>query len=513
MTRVNKLLKNAKWSYIGSFASIVTGFISRTAFIYILGTTYLGLNTVFTSVLGILSFAELGIGNVLNTQLYKPVAENNHEKIKTLINLYRKAYLIIASGIAVIGLAFLPFLNYVIKGAVDIPYVKIYYLVFLFNTVISYFVSYKYSLPNAEQKIYIQTNITTVFSIISIMIQIITIILFRTYWIYLAAQTIVVIVQCLFASIYLDKKYPIFSEKNIKPLQKKEKDEFKNNLSAGVMYKLSDVAINQTDNLIISGMINVETVGLMSNYTMLLTYVEKLTKPILDNTGPGLGDFIATESIERKRDLIKIYQFLGFWINCFCAIGLITLSSPLIKLWLGSDKVLPIITIIIYFINFFYSGLMRAFSSMKAAHGIFYDDWYVGIIAAIVNLVVSIILVHFYGLPGVFIGTLASNIVSEIGRPIISYRKHYHEPLIKYFLRNTKYLIVGICTGIIVFFVTRPILAIVSIPNFIMALGIVVIIPNLIWILIFHRTMEYRYFYNVLKKISLNIFKRSAEKN
>ncbi len=507
MARINNLLVNAKWSYIGSFVSIALGFLSRTVFNYILGTTYLGLNSLFMSVLGLLSFAELGIGNVLNTQLYKPVADNDHNKVKAILHLYKKAYTAIALVIAAIGLAILPFLDLFLKGAENVKYIYVYYLVFLFNTVISYFVSYKFSLPNAEQKNYIQTNIITVFSLVSMLAQVIAIIVFREYWVYLVVQTIFVILQCLYSSIYLNNKYPIFAEKKTK-LAKKDKDDFTSNLSSGVMYKLSEVLILQTDDVIISGMLNVNVTGVMSNYKVLIGYIEKFTKPVLDNTGPGLGNFIATESIERKRELIRVYQFLGFWVYGFCAIGLVTLSTPLIQLWLGADKILSTLTITIFFFNFFFSGLMRAFASIKIAHGIFYDDWYIGFIGAIVKIALSIYLVTLFGLPGLFIGTLASYIVIEIGRPIISYKKHYDEPLMKYFIRNIKYLIVGLATGILMYLLINLIVYPLTLSSFIIATVAVIFIPNIIWVGVFYRTKEFKYFLNIFKNIIAKIFKK-----
>ena len=163
MGRTRKALINILFGYVGTFATAVMSFILRTIFIHYLSAELLGVNSLYTNILSILSMAELGIGTALNFSLYGPVARKDTEKIKSYMLMYRKAYYVIAMVVAVIGLAIAPFLKYLIKepGHVSATDLTLYYLIFLFNTVSSYFVAYKYSLVNAEQKNYIQTNINT----------------------------------------------------------------------------------------------------------------------------------------------------------------------------------------------------------------------------------------------------------------------------------------------------------------------------------------------------------------
>ena len=143
-SRTKMTFKNIFYGYIANIISLVLNFVSRTIFIKMIGTAYLGINGLFTNVLGVLSFAELGIGTALNFSLYKPVAENNKEKIKSIMNLYKMSYRVIAVLIAIIGLILLPFLKFIVKDPGDIGNINIYYLIFLFNTVTGYFVSYKF---------------------------------------------------------------------------------------------------------------------------------------------------------------------------------------------------------------------------------------------------------------------------------------------------------------------------------------------------------------------------------
>ena len=157
--------------------SLVLQFISRTVFIYCLGEAYLGINGLFSNVLGVLSFAELGIGTAINFSLYKPVAEKDIEKIKSYMHYYKWSYRIIALIIAILGIIIIPFLDLLVNLPTKIANIKLFYLVFLFNTVTSYLVSYKFSLVNAEQKNYIYTNINMFFSVTKIIMQIVALLI------------------------------------------------------------------------------------------------------------------------------------------------------------------------------------------------------------------------------------------------------------------------------------------------------------------------------------------------
>ncbi|MDE7360102.1 MAG: polysaccharide biosynthesis protein, partial [Lachnospiraceae bacterium] len=224
MGRIQKAGKNIIFGYISNLVILLVNFIQRTVFIYVLGRTLSGVNGVYTDVLSVLSLTELGIGTALNYSLYKPVAERNIEKIKSYMRFYKKAYLTIAGVIAVLGIAISPFLRYILKnpGNLTVGELTLYYYLFLFNTVISYFVTYKYSLVNAEQKNYIQTNITTLTKLATATVQIAVLLLFRNFLFYLLAQSVVELLQKIFVTVYLDRLYPYLRDKDVKKLTAEE---------------------------------------------------------------------------------------------------------------------------------------------------------------------------------------------------------------------------------------------------------------------------------------------------
>ena len=251
MGRVQSAAKNIAFGQIGNFITQILGFILRTVFIAHLGDTLNGINALYTGILSVLSMAELGVGTALNYSLYKPVADKNYEKIKSYMLLYKQAYRIIGLVIAGIGLAISPLLPYLVKQpeGVSVRDLTLYYFIFLFNTVSSYFVAYKYSLVNAEQKNYIQTNVITITKMITVSLQIVVILTTANFYFYLLTAAAVELLQKIFVSRYLDKRYPYLKDKDVTRLSKEETGEIVKKTKALVLHKVGDVARLQTDSM------------------------------------------------------------------------------------------------------------------------------------------------------------------------------------------------------------------------------------------------------------------------
>ena len=103
-SRSEYVMRNASVTLAMQILKNLIGFVGRTVFIKVLGAEYLGVNGLFTDILTVLSLAELGIGNAMVFSLYKPLAEKNVAKIKSLMRLYAQSYRIIGFSIAALGL-------------------------------------------------------------------------------------------------------------------------------------------------------------------------------------------------------------------------------------------------------------------------------------------------------------------------------------------------------------------------------------------------------------------------
>ena len=275
MGRVRYATRNIIFGFLGSGATTLLNFILRQVFITHLGDTLLGVQDLYSEILTMLSLAELGVGTALNYSLYGPVARGEREKIKSYMQLYKKAYRTIAIVIAVIGLALVPFLPWIVKNAdyLTLRQLRVYYLLFLFNTVTTYFVAYKYSLANAEQKNYIQTNADAISKAVSVVLQLLGLLVLPNYLLYLLIQVGVSLGQKIFISCYLNRKYPLLLEKNVEPLTKEETGAVVDKTKALMLHRIGDMARLQTDAIIISSCLGVVWVGLIGTYKMIVNSV------------------------------------------------------------------------------------------------------------------------------------------------------------------------------------------------------------------------------------------------
>lgn len=503
MGRIQHTIKNIVFGYIGNLSTTVLGFILRTVFIMKLNETLLGVNGLYTGVLSMLSMAELGIGTALNFSLYAPVAQKNYEKIKSYMQFYKKAYRIIGLIVAVLGIALIPFLKYFIKNPGDygIQELTIYYLIFLFNTVSTYFVSYKYSLVNAEQKNYIQTNILTITKLATTILQLIVLVATSNFLLYLLTAATVELLQKIWANNYLNKRYPYLLDKDVIPLGKEETKEIWDKTKALLCLKVGDIARLQTDSIIISSLIQVAIVGIVDNYNMVINSIQNFVLVIFNSAISSFGNLIATESKQKQYELFKVYRFVANWIYGLSAIGFYVLLTPLVvDLWLGEKWMLGADIIALIVIDYYFKGDRVVMMNFRTAAGVFEQDKFLPLIQGGVNLVISIVLVQKIGLIGVYIGTVISGLIANVSRPPIVYRVCFDRKSKEYFVDTAKYLLVMAVILVIVLPLSNLILEKVTLVSFVLAGIMIVVVYNVIFLLAFCKTGEFKYMYDMVMR-------------
>ena len=179
--RMENSIKNSMAGVLVQAMSTIMGLATRTFFIHYLSAEYLGVNGLFSNVLTMLSLAELGVGSAITYSLYKPIANRDEHKIAQLMNLYRAAYQAVGTVVALVGICIIPFLKYFIHGESNIDNLTVIYLLFLSNTVFSYFFAYKKSVFSADQYERILYYFNLVAQVIRYILQIIAIYLFRSF--------------------------------------------------------------------------------------------------------------------------------------------------------------------------------------------------------------------------------------------------------------------------------------------------------------------------------------------
>ena len=497
MGRVKSATRNIAFGYVGQIATALMSFILRTVFIMHLNEDLLGINSTYGNILSLLNMAELGIGTALNFSLYGPVARGEKEKIKSYMQLYRKAYFIIACVVAAVGLLLTPFLQYFKLRSPENTTVReltIYYLIFLFNTVSSYFVAYKYSLINAEQKNYIQTNIITITKVIVVFLQIIVVIVTKNFLLYLLTDAVVQLIQKVFVSKFLDKMYPFLKEKNVEKLSKEESDEVWKKTKALVFHKVGDVARLQTDALIISTFVEVAMAGVVDNYNMVISTVSNFVNIIFNSVISSFGNLIATESREKQFSMFKVYRFFASWIYGFSCVGFMVLLTPLIRIWLGDHWILTSAAVYCILIDYYFKGDRIVLSNYKTAAGVFEPDKYLALIQGAVNLVISIVLVQTpLGITGIYIGTIVSGLIANFTKPVIIYRECFDMKAGSYFVDTAKYLASLVFVLVVSQLISVKVLANLNILTFILMAIIITVLFNGVYFALYGRSEEFKY--------------------
>lgn len=496
--RTKSSIKNLTFAIIGQFFGLIVSFFSRIVFINILGTEYLGLNGLFSNVLTILSLVDLGIGPAISFSLYKPLAERNVEKIKSLMMLFKKAYVTIGLIILLFGIGITPFLNYFIKETPDIPNIHLIFLLFVTNSAISYFYSYKRTLIISDQKRYIATIYRYSFFIILNIVQIIVLYLTKSYILFLICQIAATLAENILVSKKADQLFPFLREKNIKRLDKETMTEISRNVRAMIAHKLGGIVVNTTDNIIISKFIGLVQVGLYSNYQLVINALNIITSQFFSSITASVGNLGATETNEKKEFIFRVVFLLNFWIFSFISVCLVVLINPFIELWLGKEYLLNTSIVMIIIINFYLTGMRKSVLTFKEALGIFWYDRYKPIFESIINLIASIYLVQYFGMLGVFIGTTISTVSTVFWiEPYVLYKYGFKSTPISYFKVYLNYLIITIVT----LFITLSLSSIfneVNLVNFAIKTILCLLIPNVIYLNLFSKTREFQYLRNVL---------------
>ena len=500
MGRVKSATRNIAFGYIGTVATALMSFILRTIFIHQLSDVLLGVNGLYTNILSLLSMAELGIGTALNFSLYAPVAKNDTEKIKSYMQMYRKAYYVIALIVAIIGIAISPFLTIILKnpGEHTTRDLTLYYFIFLFNTVSTYFVSYKYSLVNAQQKNYIQTNINTITKVITVILQIFGLLIFKNFYVYLLTDAAVQLIQKIFVSSYLSRLYPYLKDKDIKPLSKEESGAVWRKTRALILHKIGDVARLQTDSLIISGFIEVATVGIVDNYNLVISTVSNFVNIIFNTVISSFGNLIATENKQKQFEIFKVYRFFAAWFYGFSATGFFILLTPLVELWLGQDWLMPTAAIYLLLTDYYFKGDRIVLSNYKTAAGVFEQDKYLALIQGVVNLILSIWLVQIIGLAGIYVGTLISGLIANITKPFIIYGVCFDRSPFSYFVDTAKYVLTTFTITVIGIGIRNIVMPSVTYASFAIMFILICIIFNGIFLILFGQTNEAKYLLNLI---------------
>lgn len=496
---------NSSITTIVQVITIILRFVTQTIFINTLGASYLGINGLFTNIISVLSFADLGIGAAITYSLYKPIAEGNTVIVNSIMFFFRKAYHIIGVSVALLGFFVIPFLDYFIKNN-NISHIKLIFLLFLLNVVIGYFFSYNQTLLIADQQIYKCSIVQLIFLVVRVLLQITALLVFHNFLLYLCIQIIVTLLTNISISILVSKQYP---DLNMRKYTKMPADiyvKIKGNTIGMIGSKFGEIALSASDNIIMSMFIGLSTVGIYSNYVLLVNSISTLLMQFVGSVSANIGNFaVDVKDKLRQYQLLEKHLFVNSLITTIASACLISLLNPFIILWIGNRYILSSFVVNLIVLNFVITSLRQTPITFISSYGLFKRIGLKSIIEAAVNVCFSIFLVAklHMGVEGVLIGTLISNITTNLFYEpfvVIKYGiniKKYKLFIKRYLFSITVAIFSCLTVELLVFFLNLR-----GIVGLLVKLSEAVIVSLAFFILFNIKSAEFKFFLNLFMNVS-----------
>lgn len=508
--RTEKALKNSVVAVGTNIVTIVFAFIIKKVFNDVLGAEYLGVSGLFSSLISGLCVIDIGFGNAIIYNMYKPVAENNIEQIKTLLNFYKKIYRVIALVMFLLGIVLLPFVEIIVGETSGNLNLKLIFILYIIDVVVSYLAVYKRSILYANQQIYIITLIHTVIIILTNLVQIAVLIVTGSFYIYLIVNIILRIIENLIINAIVNKKYPYVLDRVTQKLDEETISDIKRKVKGLMIHNLSTFLVLGTDNIIISMIpgLGVIMVGVYSAYSLVTSKLAAIVDSVFSSLTATVGNLIVSENSQKVYATFKNIFLINSWMYVFIAISFYYISFSFIEIWMGKSFVLDKITVFIITIKLFISGLRASFGCFKNAAGIFYEDRFVPIIESLINLVTSVPLGFIFGLKGVLLGTIISTMVIYVYTiPKFIYGKVFNMNLHTYIKDIAKVLLQFIVAFMLTsFFINKIELS--TVWYSLIYRGIVcTIVPNIFMIGINFKTKEFEFVKKLINKLKIKLIK------
>ena len=440
MARTNNSIRNIIFAFGFQAVSILTNFIIRTIMIRYLGNQAVSLNGLFTEVLSVLSLTELGVGSAIVYNLYKPLAENNQEKVRQLMGLFKTAYRIIAGATFVIGILICPWVHLLVNSLdYSLNYIRAVYVLFVVDLAASYLFSYKLSLLNADQKNYMVSKINMWMRFLGAGVKIAVLILTKEFVFFLLVSIAITFIGNVIGSIMVDKCYPWLKE-NHEKLPKEEQKAVFANIKNLFIKTLSGKITSSTDNMLISTLVNTLQVGIYSNYSLIIGIFRQVANQIVyGGITASLGNLLVTEEEEKCVTVFNRLLYLFYIIATVACVGTFCCIDLFIEgLWIKkAEYLLGTGIVFVCCLNLFMEILHRPLWAVMEVSGLFQQDKYVSIAGSVVNLVISVVLGLRIGMSGIFIGTFLTYAIQAVLKAKLLFEKRFSRSAWKYYLVTT----------------------------------------------------------------------------
>lgn len=491
--RTKNATRNIFYGVLLKAYQIFVPFLMRTAMIYLMGVQYLGLNSLFSSILQVLNLAELGVGAAMVYSMYKPIAEDDFTTICALMKLYKIYYRVIGTVIAVVGIALTPFIPRLISGDIP-PEINIYilYLLNLGATVLSYWLfAYKNSIFQANQRTDVVSKVTLVTNTIQYGLQIFVLWVFHDYYFYVIVMLLTQALTNIITAICADRLYPDFRPRG--NVEKEKIREINQRIIDLFTSKIGGVIYDSADTIVISAYLGLTVLAVYQNYFYILNAITGFIGVIFAACTAGIGNSIIVETKDKNFNDFKKFTFIICWISGFCSCCLLCLYQPFMELWVGKNLMLDFSAVICFVIYFFIRQLNALFNLYKDASGMWREDKFRPLVAAMTNLALNLILVQVIGIYGILLSTVLA--ILCVGMPWLMHNLFTiifeKEKLISFLKLLGTYCLIVLISCVASYFICSFV-DVGLIPTLLIRGILCCIIPNLFYFFIYGRTTEYQ---------------------
>ena len=433
--RIRNSRRNILVASVGQLVVAVFTFLERRVFLSFLSVDYLGINGLYTSLLSFLSIAELGIGSAIIYCLYKPIAEDDHEQIAALMRLFKRIYAVIGIFIITVGLCCIPFLDLIIDSDLSSRDLSLYFVIFLANSCVGYFFSFKIYFIEANQKKYIYTAASVASQIIQYLLQMAVVVITRNYYVYLLVALVVNLLKHIYLSITADRMYPYINGKVTVPVSADVKTRIIKNTKGVFLTRIADVVVKSTDSVLITMYVSLAVTGLYSNYQMVVVGVTTTVSMLFSSVTASIGNLCATEDDDAIYESFRKLDLACFLIYGTVAVVLAVAFEPLVSVLFGAGFAIGQSTAVLICLSFLVTGLRQSVLIYREVMGLFWEDRYKSIFQIVINIVVSIVLGRMWGIDGILIGTVLSTVLTcSWIEPYVVYHKGFHRHVGWYYL-------------------------------------------------------------------------------
>ncbi len=494
-------LKNSIWGIIQQAIVCVLSMFSRKVMIDTIGVEGVGLNAFLTSVITMLSIAELGIGTSIVYHMYAPLASGDNAKISQLMQAYRNIYRVIATVITGLGLCLLPFMDRLVNDvSYSKKYVSLIFILFLIQSASSYLFTYKRSMFCADQKQYIVTVFDLCYRVFTIIVGIMVLKLTHELAYYILLLIVCTVAENILISRKADREYPFIKDR-CERLPKAESKRIAKDVRSIFVGKVSAVITNSTDSILINTFVGTVQTGLYSNYNIVIGTLMATLRQFASAMRGSVGNLIATEPPQHIHRVFNRLLFIMFYIAAFCACCLTGLIDRFITLAFGNGLLLDRVTVFVCIFNLYMSTIDIPVWCFVAAAGLFRQDKYISIAGSAINLVISFVLGIKIGMAGILIGTSATYVIQFILKIILFYKRFLKINCFAIFAKNTIYAAVTAAECAAVIFAAAFADNVLANPyaGFILCGALSAVIPLILNSIIFAATDEFRYVFDFVR--------------